>query len=245
MFALSRFEWQVFVTLTFVREHMPESVRRRYWFSFVRVVAGNFKRHFRRVLWLLRSEHGEQTGRFHYHALIGGLTPLSLTERDCLVMMSQWEHLRPLVERIGPDGERRKLSRFCGMARIRVYSPGMDGLDYFVGCEFLTQGQFCWSPGSGANRYEAGKFGKADTVEISESCFSEMRARRSRGSAKTIQSRQSSVVPSHHSPALSSMSRAITEVNAGNQISAQAGAIQPCKSIWRPSGAGLWHRMEA
>jgi len=76
VYALGRMEWQMFLTLTFARI-VPQVQRRLYWFAFVRAVARVYNLHFNRLVWLLRSEHGEMTGRFHYHALFRGI-PVSL-----------------------------------------------------------------------------------------------------------------------------------------------------------------------
>lgn len=252
--ALSRFDWDLFVTLTFVRETMPMVLRRKYWFEFARTLAGNYSVHFRRLLWMLRTERGEQGGRFHYHALVGGLPHHARHERTCLVLMSQWEHQRPLVQRRAPDGTLRMLSRFCGMARVRVFDPGMDGLDYFV--EETTEGGSRIYTLMGANKYETEKFGEADTVEISESCLYVMktrvryerdRDRRSGDSAVTIQCRQREVgfscsqaaSDARSTPVLPSTTLAITERTAINQVTVEP-AQTGHKITWQDKGGGVF-----
>ncbi len=195
VYALSRIDWQFFLTLTFVRENLPDSLRRKLWFAYVRTIAENFDVHFRCLVWLLRTERGELNGRFHYHALLSGLPPHVRTSATCFAFMAQWERLKPQTNRKDAKGEIRLLSKFCGMARVRVYNASMDGLDYF-----LPERRDC-SPvslrSSGADTYEARKFGTADTVEFSESCARVMAARHSRESAMTIQHRQSGVRQPH------------------------------------------------
>ncbi len=203
---LARVPWSLFCSFTFVRENMPEGLRRRYFFSFLRICAGDVGIHFHRLLWMLRPEAGEITGRRHYHALIGGIPPHVLTPRLCLRLMAQWEHQKPLAKRRGPDGKLRELSRFCGMPRIRIFSPDLDGLDYLLpdGSEGGDSGYSL----SGANSYESKKFGGLETVELSESLGGFFRAQWKRGGARhdqaadlalcgVVQSRQREVSASH------------------------------------------------
>src|SRR4051812_31129149 len=99
VYALSRIEWQLFVSFTFVRERMPASVCRAYWFAWLRAVARIYGVHFKRVLWFLRSEFGEVGGRYHYHALVSGLPSHGLNDHANLRLMRLWEQQRPLVNR--------------------------------------------------------------------------------------------------------------------------------------------------
>lgn len=202
IYALSRLPWQLFITLTFVRESLPVGLCRKYWFVYVRTIAGNFGVHFSNVLWLLRSEFGETNGRFHYHALVGGLPPHIITQATCFALKRQWVLQKPLTLRKDWDGEFRMLSRVCGMANVRIYQSGMDGLDYFLpgtpGGDVHPSGYSRLA----ANSYEANKFGKADAVEWSLSC-ARMAQRRIRSSAKVLQSAKSEV--SHTASKLTSL----------------------------------------
>lgn len=249
-FALSRVPWSLFVTLTFVRETMPLGLRRKYWFAFARRVAELAGVHFHDLLWLLRLEYGESTGRLHNHALIGGLPDRVLTERFCLVLMSVWEHQKPLCKRTGPDGQLRELSRFCGMPRVRIYSPSLDGLGYVLPD---SDGEVSGYSLSGANSYEARKFGWAETVECSLS-VRRLVSRRLRGcSAKAVQRTPREVSGSYHpagawvpsSPALPSRSPAITGATAVHQVPAIKPPHTGRKTTWRDLGTGVYELVGA
>ena len=82
--------------------------------ALVRTQARSFRVHFSGILWCLRREFGESTGRLHLHAVIAGL-PRSAGARKCLALMSQWESLGG------------------GIARVRVYDSSLDGQDYISG----------------------------------------------------------------------------------------------------------------
>jgi hypothetical protein len=246
VFALSRIEWQLFCSLTFVRENMPASLCRRYWFTFARAVAEIQGVHFRRLLWLLRSEFGEIGGRYHYHALIGGLSHHGLSMGMIFRLKRTWEQALPLVLRKDEFGDYRKLSKFCGMARIRLFDPGMDALDYCTDLESVDGGASGWSL-SGANSYEAKKFGKTETVEFSQSVARVMACRRYRDSAVGVQHGQSgaglsndlcrSIMPL--SPAPWSSSPAITGDTAVN-LASVVPLHTECKSAWRDTGRGMF-----
>lgn len=85
--------------------------------------------------WIIREEFGEQTERLHWHALISGCPKGIVRSTTCLYMMGFWE---------GIGG---------GMARVRVYDPRQDGVDYMT----KDLGHVDLSTG-GANGYEVGKF---------------------------------------------------------------------------------------
>jgi hypothetical protein len=174
VFVISRYPWQFFVTLTF-RAVTVAGQRRRFWFAFLRAVADDFGLHFRDLLWCLREENGEITGRPHFHALIGGLPDHIRTPRTCLSLMHCWEYRTlPLAQL--PDGKRkgelRWKSQFCGMARIRVYDPLADAAGY-ISKEGIAV--------TGSNQYESRKFGTALKVEFSESCRRYISARAQSG----------------------------------------------------------------
>lgn len=246
VFALSRIEWQLFCSLTFVRENMPVSLCRRCWFTFIRDVAEIQGVHFRRLLWLLRSEFGEIGGRYHYHALIGGLSHHGLNVHEIMRLKSAWEQVKPLVLRKDEYGSFRKLSKFCGMARIRLFNPEMDALDYCMDGS-MEGGVSSGASVCGANQYETTKFGKTETVEFSQSVARVMAYRRNRDSAVGIQHGQSGVGFSGGpgrsnlslSPALRLSVPAITDDTAVNHESARP--LHPeCKCSWQDSGDGIF-----
>lgn len=271
---LARIPWDLFCTFTFMRENMPEGLRRKYYFSFLRLLSGDVAVHFKRLLWMLRPENGESTGRRHYHALISGIPKHVLTKRLCLVLMSQWEHQKPLVLRKAVDGNFRMLSLLCGMARIRIYEPGMDGLDYVIP-EDWEVAAVLRKDRHGANAYEANKFGGVQTVEFSESLIKYLRNqapwwsdRRKRESgkvetrAKTIQCRQRVVSDSsppigaddRNSPALLLQPEmANTAVNQGSVETSslpergeqsQLVLTGDHKSPWQEKGDGTFELVE-
>jgi len=118
--ALARIDWQLFCTFTFKSERKSDAIRQSMFFALLRTQAKVWKVHFKRLLWCLRRETGEGTGRLHLHAIIAGLPPQAVTERNCLAVMSQWE------------------SFGGGMARVRAYDSSLDGLDYVLKGSGLT-----------------------------------------------------------------------------------------------------------
>jgi hypothetical protein len=149
LFSLSLVEWQLFCTFTFKQLRLSERVRLAMFFALLRTQAGNFGLHFKRVMWVLRRENGESTGRYHFHALIAGLPAHVKHKGTCLAIMKIWE-------RIGG-----------GMARVTEYDPQLDGVDYI-----LKNGEQVIS--SLASRragdyYELTKFGGTCDLMMSES----------------------------------------------------------------------------
>ncbi|MFZ4695945.1 MAG: hypothetical protein ACOYMV_12540, partial [Verrucomicrobiia bacterium] len=70
VYVLQFVEWQFFTSLTFKSERLPERVRLSVFFAWARNVASWHNINFRHLLWCLRMEPGEITGRRHFHALI-------------------------------------------------------------------------------------------------------------------------------------------------------------------------------
>lgn len=167
-FLLSRVQWDLFVSLSW-RVEPSQDRARKYWFMLVRQIAEWSGLHFGDVLWLLRFELGETTGRGHYHALVGGLPHHVLYERLCKVIEQAWLHFRPLVTAYYRENGKRKkeqVSKYCGLADVRIYDPVLNALDY--SCPSGQEGGlYSDSSVNGANRYEANKFGGAAWVEYS------------------------------------------------------------------------------
>jgi hypothetical protein len=190
VFLLADIPWQFFCTLTFVKEDTSMEERRKMFFAWNRRSAEHFGLHFKKLLWALRHERGEITQRLHCHALIGGLRPNACNDRTCFWLEHSWESCtKPLVSRQHPRLKRQEqMSLICGHAKIRVYTPEAAGLAYFAK-DLKSQGGFSigkrqWN--SGANQYEAAKFGTAAAVEFSESCSRFIAARQSRGAARPL-----------------------------------------------------------
>jgi len=155
---VSRVDWQFFSTLTFKGKVPRQGVQASAFFALLRTTANDFGVHFKRLLWVLRFESGEVTGREHLHALIAGLPAHAVSEKTCFAMMSYWERLGG------------------GMARIRVYDPSLGGVDYIVdsvgeqSLRGLANGSLdSTTDRSRANSYEVGKFGGNCEVMFSHS----------------------------------------------------------------------------
>jgi len=115
--------------------------------ALVRTQARSFRVHFSEILWCLRRERGESTGRWHQHAVIAGLPP-SAGARNCFALMSQWESLGG------------------GMARVSVYNSSLDGLDYILKGSGLTESTAKrWA----GDYHELSKFGGLCDVTLSKS----------------------------------------------------------------------------
>lgn len=145
--------WQLFGTLTFKQERLPERVRFSMAFALLRKAARDHKVKFPKLLWCLRQEHGEATGRLHFHFLLAGLPPEALTMRTRFAIKNAWE------------------SNFKGgMARVDEFDPTLNAGRY------LTKGGS--DPG---DVYESAKFGSVNTsLTISESVWRYARAKRRR-----------------------------------------------------------------
>ena len=154
LFTLSNIQWQLFCTLTFKRERMSDDIRRSMVFAWLRKLGNNFRVHFKKIIWCLRAELGEATGRKHFHALIAGLPPHSIHTKTCFAAKNQWEQVGG------------------GMARVSVYSRSLAGADYILkGLESVQSrhaGDF----------YELTKFGGSCDVTLSESILRVVEGRR-------------------------------------------------------------------
>ena len=157
IFALSLIEWQFFASLTFKSEKLTEAVRIKLFFALLRRQAEHFGVHFKRLIWCLRTERGEATGRIHLHALIAGFPQHARTPATCFSCMRIWE---------GLGG---------GMARVTVYSPRLDGVGY------VLKGAEAEYRRAGGDHYETRKFGGRCDVMLSESVFRVIEGRRSIG----------------------------------------------------------------
>ena len=145
--SLAAVNWQYFCSLTFKGERQCKRYGAQMFVALVRTQAKVWKVHFKKVLWCLRRESGESTGRWHQHAVIAGLPP-SAGRRNCLAMMSQWESLGG------------------GMARISQYDSSLDGLDYILKGSGLTESKATrWA----GDYHELAKFGQSCDVTLSES----------------------------------------------------------------------------
>ena len=130
-YLLSRIDWQLFGTLTFKSERLPERVRCSLWFAWLRWLGRRLRVKFPGILWCLRQEAGEIGGRRHFHCLIAGLPRSVLCPSLNFELMAAW----------------RKLGG--GWARVAIYQHDREGVRYLVKGLATQAGQF----------YELGKFG--------------------------------------------------------------------------------------
>ncbi len=145
--ALAAVNWQYFCTFSFKSEKHCARFGPQMFVALLRTQARSFGLHFKKILWCLRRETGEKTGRWHLHAVIAGLPP-SAGPRNCLALMSQWESLGG------------------GIARVSVYNSSLDGLDYILKGSGLTESTATrWA----GDYHELTKFGGSCDVMLSES----------------------------------------------------------------------------
>lgn len=137
--ALGRVTWQMFVTLTLRRsEESRKRLEARFfcWMDRTSRLSGV---HRRAVLWCRRAELGEQTGRLHFHCLIGNLPKGCVTQRLCWDYCNLWESLGG------------------GIARARAFDAESEGPQYLL--KALSK----------ADVYESSKFGGKADLMLSES----------------------------------------------------------------------------
>jgi hypothetical protein len=166
VYALSLIEWQFFASLTFKSERLTDAVRIKMFFALMRRQAENFRVHFKKIIWCLRTESGGATGRIHHHALIAGFPQHARTKATCFAFMKIWEQLGG------------------GMARVTLYSPLLDGVGYV-----LKRGE-AELKRAGGDFYEIRKFGGHCDVMLSKSIFSVIEGRRSIGKRRHRGQRQ-------------------------------------------------------
>jgi hypothetical protein len=154
---LADMNWQFFSTLTFKSLKVRESVWVKMFYAVMREQADSFGIHFYRMMWALRYELGEQTGRPHFHALIAGLPNSAVQTATCFSFMKIWEKHRG------------------GNARVRVYNPTLAGVEY------VLKGADEAYTNAGANWYELHKFGGACNVMLSKSLIRHLENRRRLG----------------------------------------------------------------
>lgn len=139
-YSLALLNWDVFATLTF-KNLFTESRRWQLAWSHLQDAAKSLSVPYSSLCIALRSEHGEQGGRPHFHYLLGAWEKSNL---NLAYALCYWLH-RDWCRRSG------------GMAEVRVYDPRLAGASYVEKCL------------SGANEYELKKFNKADRLEVSDS----------------------------------------------------------------------------
>ena len=143
-------EWQLFCTLTYRREWVFSRRSRSVFVTFLRRLAGRASGDVSRLFWCLREEYGEQFGRGHHHALIGGLPCGAVNLGLAFWASAEWNALRG-----------------GGFAEVRLFDHGQAGVAYTLKCLGIT---------SPADFYEASKFGqKSSSVTLSRTLLEMIR----------------------------------------------------------------------
>jgi len=139
---LGLIRWDYFATLTFSRE-LPRPRCFGAYFRFLRLVPATVCP-IDRLLWALRAERGERFGRFHFHALLGGLGDLKNPESFRFVLKSWWRQAGG------------------GFADVRRYDQLRAGAVYVTKCLGVA---------AVARDYELKKFNTADELIVSRGCY--------------------------------------------------------------------------
>jgi len=158
---MARVNWQLFGTLTFKSVRESLFVRsQKMWFAEVRTLSRWYHVHFPDLLWVLRIEQGEATGRTHFHCLIGGLPEAAVAggvtfrrEDGSLDVGNRTTHaLEAKWARMGvhPADKQNRISRFS------LYDARLNGASYLVKCLGVDDGRL------GKDIYESSKFGWDD-----------------------------------------------------------------------------------
>ncbi len=113
-YALRRFHWQLFATLTFVRPPRSRAHSLPKVFSWLRETAALARIHFRRLFWVLRYEYGSCKRNGHYHLLLAGLPPALPDRRLCRVLESKWWTIAH------------------GVSEVTLYAHNRDGVGYVL-----------------------------------------------------------------------------------------------------------------
>ena len=121
---LARMEWDIFGTLTWA-EVPPKSVQEKCVAELIRRVSKQvYKKSHLDILWAIRYEQGESTGRDHYHILIGAYRDAPHTNKHTLANQ---------IKHIWENECRENQTRYkpcVGHADIRPYDSSKPGAEY-------------------------------------------------------------------------------------------------------------------
>jgi len=163
---LNRIPWQLFWTGTFANPLPSAHRRRNMLFAFLRKVAALQRVHFKRMLWTVRDELGELTGRPHFHALLGGFDPQRYNLTTCFAVIDCW------------------LKIGGGKTHCTLFDSRLNAVDY------LTKPALAHDPTNqnelrlrgiriGGDRYESAKFGSlAAELTIARSVLNTVKSKR-------------------------------------------------------------------
>jgi len=163
-FHISKESWQFFATMTFkddksVGGRVP-SIAKQYKaaHAFLRLTARRFahgesrKSRIESLLWVLRHEYGELTGRPHFHALLGGIPAGYVNTTSRFWLKHQWSQIVR-----------------AGNLDVRRYEYTLGGVSY---CLKKLEEDLSGYSYEAANAYEVARFkGQDSEVSISRSCL--------------------------------------------------------------------------
>ena len=161
---MSCVDWQIFGTLTFKKQRLSEARRLKMWFAEVRTLGRWWHVYFPELLWVLRIEQGERTGRTHFHCLIGGLPQAAVSNgRSFQRKDGSWDvgnrtthALEAKWARMGLNSrdKRDRISRFS------LYDSRLNGGAYLAKCLDIDETRYS------KDVHESGKFNWGDNQLI-------------------------------------------------------------------------------
>lgn len=129
-YALRRFYWQLFATLTFAKAPRACADSLPLVFAWLRAVARGGRIHWKQLLWVLRFEFGSRGDRGHFHLCLAGIPRASLGGNLCRSLESAW--------------------RTCGggFAEVALYDQARDGVGYILKLSHFSRGSCLGSASS-------------------------------------------------------------------------------------------------
>ena len=113
-FWYARIPWQLFGTLTFEEDRLPEAKRLSRFFCVARRAAELTRTHFHDVLWVLRQEDGDKVGHRHFHFVMAGGRVITDVRQLCAKLEDCWQR------------------KGGGRCEIEAYDPRQDGIGYIL-----------------------------------------------------------------------------------------------------------------
>lgn len=113
---LNLIHWQFFGTLTFRSSRLSDRKRFGMWFALLRKISRQYQVPFKRLLWVLRMEDGEKTGRTHFHYLLAGLDRRFENPTSCFWLEHCWK------EKVNGGG----------FSKVTVFDPRLNAGAYIL-----------------------------------------------------------------------------------------------------------------
>ena len=172
---MKRINWQFFGTLTFKKERMPTANRFELWYALARTLAEWHDVDFSYLLWVLRIEQGEVTGRTHFHCLIGGLPERAVRDAKRIQRADgTWDVNNPTCHALEATWGRLGLHKRdpqIRISRFSLYDARLNGAGYLCKCLGAEDSRLT------KDIYETGKFSwGADELRLSDSVYKVARA---------------------------------------------------------------------